>query len=90
MIRVIITQIVLFLLPFVGFFVYRLATQGITGARVARTGRVTFYLFLAGCFLVVASFVVFAVVGGETDGVYVPTQYRDGQLIPGGFRPRDP
>jgi len=88
MIRVIITQIVLFLLPFLAFFVYRVATHGWTGARVASFGRATFYLILAGGFLVIAGFIFFAVTGGETTGVYVPTQYQDGQLVPGGFRPR--
>jgi len=87
MIRIIITQIVLFLLPFVGFYVYRLATSGWTGARVAATRRVTFYLAMAGAGLVLAGFVYFAVSGTESRGVYVPTQYRDGELVPGGFRP---
>ncbi|WP_108663400.1 DUF6111 family protein [Acuticoccus kandeliae] len=89
MIRVIITQIVLFLLPFIGFFVYRVATQGPTGARVQSLGRATFYLSLAGLVLVILGFVYFAMSGSESDGVYVPTQLRDGQLIPGGFRPRE-
>lgn len=89
MIRVIITQIVLFLLPFVAFFVYRLATQGWTGARVAGFGRATFYLIVAGGLLVVAGFITFAIVGGESEGIYVPTQYQDGELVPGGFRPRN-
>lgn len=90
MIRVIITQVVLFCLPFLAFFVYRLATQGWTGARVAGFGRATFYLILAGGLLVVAGFVFFALTGGETSGVYVPTQYENGKLVPGGFRPREP
>jgi len=88
MIRVIISQIVLFLLPFLAFFVYRVATRGWTGAKVASLGRTGFYLVIAGGVLVAASFVVLAIVGGESEGVYVPAQYRDGQLIPGGFRPR--
>ncbi|MEM8664612.1 MAG: DUF6111 family protein [Pseudomonadota bacterium] len=90
MIRVLITQIVLFLMPFVAFFIYRVATRGWTGARVASFGRANFYLIIAGGFMVVAGFVVFAIVGGESEGVYVPAQYRDGELIPGGFQPRDP
>ncbi|MCF3934162.1 DUF6111 family protein [Acuticoccus sp. M5D2P5] len=88
MIRVIITQIILFLLPFVGFFIYRLATEGPTGARIRDLGRVNFYLSIAGGVLVILGFIYFAVTGGESQGVYVPTQYRDGELIPGGFRPR--
>lgn len=89
MIRIIITQIVLFLLPFVAFFVYRVATSGWTGARVAATGRATFTLAMIGAALVLAGFVWFAVSGHEASGVYVPAQYRDGVLIPGGFRPAE-
>ncbi|MEM9222929.1 MAG: DUF6111 family protein [Pseudomonadota bacterium] len=89
MIRVIITQIVLFLLPFVAFFIYRVATRGWTGARIAGVGKAWFYLCIAGGFLVVCGFVAFAVLGGQSEGIYVPAQYRDGELIPGGFRPRD-
>lgn len=88
MIRVVITQIVLFLLPFVAFFVYRIATHGWTGARVAATGRATFALVMAGAALVIIGFVYFALSKGPSEGVYVPTQYRDGELVPGGFRPR--
>ena len=89
MIRIIITQVVLFLLPFVAFFVYRVATEGWTGARVSATGRVTFTLAMMGAALVLAGFVWFALTGGESEGVYVPAQYRDGVLIPGGFRPAE-
>lgn len=90
MIRVIVTQVVLFLLPFIGFFVYRLATHGWTGARIASFGPARFYLILAGGLLVLAGFIFFALTGGESTGVYVPTQYQDGKLVPGGFRPREP
>ena len=90
MIRVIVTQVVLFLLPFIGFFVYRLATHGWTGARIASFGPARSYLILAGGLLVLAGFIFFALTGGESTGVYVPTQYQDGKLVPGGFRPREP
>ncbi|MEM0906395.1 MAG: DUF6111 family protein [Pseudomonadota bacterium] len=89
MIRVIITQIVLFLLPFVAFFVYRLTTQGWTGAKVSSWGRATFYLIVAGGVLVAAGFIFLALTGNDSGGVYVPIQFEDGQLIPGAFRPRE-
>ena len=89
MIRVIISQVVLFLLPFVFFFAYRVATRGWTGARVATTPATVFALSMAGAVLVLAGFVYLAVTGTEETGVYVPSQYRDGELIPGGFRPHD-
>jgi hypothetical protein len=86
MIRVIITQLILFLLPFIGFFVFRWATQGWMAARLAATPRVVFWLAMTGVGLVIAGFVYFAVTGRESTGVYVPTQYIDGELVPGGFR----
>ncbi|MBJ3775958.1 DUF6111 family protein [Acuticoccus mangrovi] len=88
MIRIIITQLVLFALPFVAFFVYRLTTHGWTGARVATMGRAAFALTVIGGLLVIGGFVYFAMTSGTSEGVYVPAQYRDGKLIPGGFRPR--
>lgn len=89
MIRVVITQIVLFLLPFVGFFVYRVATHGWTGARVRGFGRAKFYLIIAGGLLMASGYVALAVIGGEVRGVYVPAQFEDGELIPGGFHPAE-
>ncbi|GAB5377599.1 MAG: hypothetical protein AcusKO_40610 [Acuticoccus sp.] len=89
MIRIVVTQVLLFVLPFVAFFVYRIATRGWTGAIVAGFGRATFALIVAGGVLVLAGFIAFATLGGQSTGVYVPTQYRDGKLVPGGFRPRD-
>ncbi|MEO1105285.1 MAG: DUF6111 family protein [Devosia sp.] len=86
MIRVVITQIVLFLLPFVVFLVYRLATRGPAGARFTDLGPARFTLTLIGGALVVAGFIYFAISGSERTGVYVPAQYKDGELVPGGFR----
>lgn len=87
MIRVIITQLVLFALPLVGFLVYRFATQGWGGVRLTET-RVTFWLVIAGAVLAIAGLVYFAVSGTEQSGIYVPAQYRDGVLVPGRFEPR--
>lgn len=89
MIRVVLTQIVLFAIPFVFFFAYRIATRGWTGAKVSTTGPVVFTLSMAGASLVLLGFVYLAVTGSEQTGIYVPSQYQDGELIPGGFRPRE-
>lgn len=86
MIRVILTQIVLFALPFVAFLVYRWATEGWAAALVASTGRVAFWLLIAGGLLVAGSFVYFAASGSEEAGVYVPAHLENGRLVPGGFR----
>lgn len=89
MIRVVLTQLALFALPFLFYFSYRVATRGWTGARVSATGNVVFTLSMIGVGLVLAGFVYLAVTGTQDEGVYVPAQYRDGEIIPGGFRPRE-
>ena len=88
MIRIIITQIVLFALPFVAFFVYQAVTQGFAAAAVSGTGRTTFTLILLGGLLVIAGFIYFAVSGSQSEGVYVPAHLENGTLVPGGFRSR--
>lgn len=87
MIRIVITQIVLFALPFVAFLVYRTATDGWAAAWVASRGRALFWLMIAGGALVVASFIYMAITGGQQSGVYVPTHLDEsGRLIRGYFR----
>ena len=86
MIRVVLTQILLFLLPFIGYLVYRLATGGWAGVRVTDWSRVRFALVLSGVIMALLGLIYFAVSGSEQSGVYVPAQYRDGELIPGHFR----
>lgn len=85
MIRVILTQLVLFLLPFIAFAVYRLAMGGVAGIRVTDWSRVSFALVMVGFAFVIAGFVFFAVSGREPTGTYIPTQFEDGQLVPGRF-----
>lgn len=86
MIRVILTQVLLFLLPFIGFLFYRFVTEGWAGVKVTDWTRVRFGLVLAGAVLALAGIIYFALTGGEESGVYVPAQYRDGELVPGYFR----
>lgn len=86
MIRVILTQILLFLLPFIGFIVYRALTQGWGAVRVTDWSRVRFGLVLSGALLALCGLIFFAVSGSEETGVYVPAQYENGRLVPGYFR----
>lgn len=88
MIRILFTQILLFALPFVCFLVYRTATDGWAAAWVASRGRAAFWLGISGGVLVVASFILLALTGGQESGVYVPTYLDEsGRLVPGQFRP---
>lgn len=86
MTRIIITQIILFLLPFFAFAVYRTATVGWAGFKATDWSRVTFGLVTVGLVLCVASFIALALIDGTETGVYVPAQFEDGRLIPGHFR----
>ena len=85
MIRVILTQLVLFALPFIAYFFYRLFTRGATGAAVADLSRAMFALIVAGGALVIAGFVYFALVDDHVQGRYIPAKYIDGKLIPGHY-----
>ena len=87
MIRVDIAQIVLCLRPCIGYVLFRVVTGGDTSPFASRT--VTFSLTLAGSALVLCGFVYLAVTGGTSAATYVPTQYIDGELVPGGFRPAE-
>lgn len=86
MIRILITEAVLFALPFVAFFIYRVATRGWTGAAVAKMPWPIFALTMAGGALVVAGLIVFAMQDHAPRGAYVPAHTEDGRLVPGGFR----
>ncbi len=85
MIRIIITQLILFAAPFIFYFAYRLATRGATGAAIADLSKALFTLIVLGGCLVVASFVYFAIVGRNSDGHYIPARYIDGELVPGRY-----
>ncbi|WP_420391709.1 DUF6111 family protein [Acuticoccus sp.] len=88
MIRVVVTQLILFALPFIGFFVYRVATHGWTGAAVADMRRPLFVLVILGGLFVIAGFAYFAFVREDHQGEYVPAHTIDGRFVPGRFEPR--
>jgi heme/copper-type cytochrome/quinol oxidase subunit 3 len=88
MIRILITQVVLFALPFLCFFIYRTATDGWAAAWVASRGRAAFWLAIMGGVLVIASFIYFAATGGQQSGIYIPAHLdAEGRLVPGQFQP---
>lgn len=90
MIRRILIDIILFLLP---FFLY-----GLYWRYVLRAGDETrtivypwTYLTAAGLLLVILSFVWWAITDTQsTDGVYVPPHVEDGVVVPGQFEQPEP
>jgi hypothetical protein len=87
MIRPVLTEVVLFLAPFVAYAVFLWATRaGVLEPTSWPAGRVA-WLLLAALSLTIASFVVLAQWGGARPGsTYVPAHYEDGRFVPGQTR----
>ena len=91
MIRRILFDLLLFLLPFVLYAVYwRLARRG--DPEQAAKPHPWAMLFIAGLALVAASFVWIGLVEGNRDkgGVYVPAHNENGQVVPGRIEKKPP
>jgi nicotinamide riboside transporter PnuC len=85
MLRIFLLQLFLFLLPFIGYGIYVWVRHGLEQAqRSYDVNRLT-VLVLAGLGCVALGLVVLAAFGDREAGDYVPLQYRDGELVPGGF-----
>ncbi|MEW5420619.1 DUF6111 family protein [Amorphus sp. 3PC139-8] len=86
MVRVIIVQLVLFLLPFIGWGIYLAVTRGLSDARSSYfIGPMPYWLAVAGLLLSIAGFLALGVVGEHATGVYHPLRFEDGKLVPGSF-----
>ena len=87
MIRRILIEVLLFLLPFALYGIYwRLSGRGKAEEAGRRHPWAT--LFAIGLVLVIASFFLWAYEDGETrDGTYVPAHVEDGRLVPGRVEP---
>lgn len=85
MIRVVIQQVLLFALPFIGFFLYRfLVGRG----KEFINDTPWFVLTLTGLGLSVIALIALGLVEqGEPGGVYVPPSYQDGKILPGYVEP---
>jgi hypothetical protein len=86
MVRVVLENILLFLLPTAVYIGYILLTRrgaGSTGEVINDAPLV--WLFIAGAVLVAATFVYYATVtpGGRPGQVYVPPRLQDGRIEPG-------
>ena len=89
MLRIFLLQLFLFLLPFIGYGVYVWVTRGLAAAQKSYDTTRLVWLVLAGLACVVLGAEVLAAFGEQQSGAYVPLEYRDGQLVPGGFRGAD-
>ncbi|MDQ0313885.1 DUF6111 family protein [Amorphus orientalis] len=86
MVRVILVQLILFLLPFIGWAIFLAVTRGLSDARASYfIGPMPYWLAVAGLILSIAGFLALGVVGDQETGVYHPLRFEDGKLVPGGF-----
>lgn len=84
MIRIVIENLLLFLLPALAYIAYRMLTTGTTSAGQHLDDAPFVWLFVAGAMMVVVSLVVFgSTSGGRPGEAYVPPSMRDGRIVPG-------
>jgi quinol-cytochrome oxidoreductase complex cytochrome b subunit len=84
MIRPILTEVALFLAPFLVYAIFLWATRaGVLHPDSWSLPRLT-WLLLVGLVLVIGSFIVLAQWGGSPPGsTYVPAHMEDGRFVPG-------
>lgn len=87
MIRPVVTELVLFLAPFVLYAVFLVATRaGVFNPESWPVSRIL-TLAIVAMLLVVGSFIYFAQFGGAPVGsTYVPAHTENGKFVPGQFR----
>jgi len=84
--RVILINLLLFSLPFIGYGVYLYFRKGRVDTQDALKGNSFFWLVGGGIACVIVGLVLLATFqSGSPDSVYVPARYENGVLIPGRF-----
>ena len=84
MIRPVLTELVLFVLPFLVYAVYLWATRAGVLQPESWPLSTLMWLTIAALLLIAGSFIVLAQWGGEPAGsAYVPAHIEDGKLVPG-------
>jgi uncharacterized membrane protein YdcZ (DUF606 family) len=85
MIRAIVEEALLFLLPFALFALYLILRRKNPMARASWDGQMT-WLFMAGLVCVVVVLLATAMTAERQSGAFVPTHMENGRLVPGQFR----
>ena len=88
MIRPVLTEIALFIAPFVIYAAFLIASRGGLLEKTSWNFRILFWLTGIGLVLMIGSFVflVYQHPGQPPGSVYVPPHMEDGKLVPGQFR----
>jgi hypothetical protein len=85
MARAVLSEVLLFLLPFVVFAFYLVARRRNPLAWEAWSGQVS-WLVIAGLGLAIASLLYAGVAGERQQGSFEPTHLENGRVVPGEFR----
>jgi Family of unknown function (DUF6111) len=87
MIRPVLTELALFLTPFVLYAIFLWATRaGVLDPKSWTLSRIA-WLLMAALVLMVGSFIVLAQWGGAPPGsTYIPAHTEDGKFVPGGTK----
>lgn len=85
MTRVVISELLLFLLPFLLFAAYLVIRRRNPLQTAAWDGSVS-WLVIAGLALVVAALLFTGIFAERRTGPFVPTHVEDGRVVPGQFR----
>ena len=84
MIRPVLTELAIFLIPFVAYALFLVATRAGVFASASWPGPLIAKLVLGSLLLVVISFILLAhFSGAPPDSTYVPAHIEDGRLVPG-------
>jgi hypothetical protein len=85
MTRAVITEILIFLVPFALFAAFLLARKRNPFLRAAWSGQVS-WLALAGLALAIAGLVYMGATSERRQGPFVPTHLENGRVVPGEFQ----
>jgi hypothetical protein len=84
MIRPVLTELAIFLIPFVAYALFLMATRAGVFASSSWPAHLVAKLVLGSLLLVVISFILLAQFSGAPpDSTYVPAHLEDGKLVPG-------
>ncbi len=84
MIRPVLTELAIFLIPFAAYALFLMATRAGVFASSSWPAHLVAKLVLGSLLLVVISFVLLAQFSGAPpDSTYVPAHLEDGKLVPG-------
>jgi Family of unknown function (DUF6111) len=88
MIRIVIENMLLFLLPTAMYVAYVLLTRRSTSAGTVMNEAPLVWLFVAGAVLVAGTLIYYASIseGGRPDQTYTPPRVKDGRIEPGNLK----